>query len=367
MRRTLILHIGLERTGTTSLQRFCADHQRQLRDASILYPTRSLAYHGGVWRNHAPLACCYFHDQLRDLTVPFPADRRADVLASLFREIDSSGVDVALLSSEHFSSRLREPQAQALAADLAGYDCRVSVVVRDHLSRFFSSYSTHVIAGGVTSLDAYADGMLSPGSLHFKTADLIRAWDEAFGPENVGVFAYDRKGDALRAMIERFAPGESAKLSLPPLSRYGDNFSYGPLVTEAFRRANIRATERGSWADTPRDWARRRVINFLLKMWLRATRINPRSGLWRLDDARMARLMALAEADRQTLGERYGVRPPEEGASKAANAELSEPFFEAFLKRADALWRTADAIEPMFEAARVTARTTRLARSALGL
>ena len=367
MRRTLILHIGLERTGTTSLQRFCAEHQRQLRDASILYPTRSLAYHGGDWRNHAPLACCYFHDHLRDLTVPFPTDRRADILASLFREIDFSDANVALLSSEHFSSRMREPQALALAADLAGYDCRVSVVVRDHLSRFFSSYSTHVVAGGVTSLDAFADGMLSPGSLHFKTADLISAWDEAFGTENVGVFAYDRKGDALRAMIERFAPGESTKLSLPPLSGYGDNFSYGPLVTEAFRRANIRATERGSWANTPRDWARRRVINFLLKMWLKAIRINPRSGVWRLDEARTARLTALAEADRQMLSERYGVRLAEEGGPKAANAELPEAFFETFLKRADSLWRIADAVEPMFAAARVTARTTRSARSVLGL
>lgn len=363
----LILHIGLERTGTTSFQRFCADHARPLREASILYPTRGLAYYGGDWRNHAPLACCYFHENLRDLTVPFPADQKESVLASLSREIESSGANVVLLSSEHFSSRMREPQIRALARDLSGYDCRVGVVVRDHISRFFSSYSTHVVAGGVTTIDDYADGMLSPESLYFRYAETIRPWEEAFGSGNIGIFAHDRKGDALRAIIERFAPNEARGLSLPSLSGYGDNFSYGSLLTEAFRRANVQATERSSWSGAPRDWKRRRVINFLLQMWLRADGLNPRVGAWALDEGRLARLRALAEADRQSLRERYGVNMPEEAAPKAVGAERPDFRIEKFLKRADLLWRASDAIEPMFDAARLTARTTRLARGALGL
>jgi hypothetical protein len=367
LKPTLILHIGLERTGTTSFQHFCADHARRLREASILYPTRGLAYYGGDWRNHAPLACCYFHEHLRDLTVPFPADRKESVLASLSREVDSSGANVVLLSSEHFSSRMREPQIRALAADLSDYDCRVGVVVRDHVSRFFSSYSTHVVAGGVTTLDAYADGMIAPESLYFRYAETIRPWEEAFGKDNVGLFVHDRKGDALSATLERFAPAESKRLKLPSLSGYGDNFSYGPLFTEAFRRANLQATERSSWANSPRDWKRRRVINFLLQMWLRTTRTNPRAGLWALDESRMSRLKALAEADRQALIEQYGVRMPEESAPKAFNGELRNFSIEKFLTRADVFWRVSDAIEPMFDAARFTARTTQSARNALGI
>lgn len=367
MKPTLILHIGLERTGTTSFQRFCADHARQLCQASILYPTRGLAYYGGDWRNHAPLACCYFHERLRDLTVPFPADRKESVLASLAREVESSGANVVLLSSEHFSSRMRAPQIRALAADLSDYDCRVGVIVRDHISRFFSSYSTHVVAGGVTTLDAYADGMLAPDSLYFRYAETIRPWEEAFGKDNVGVFAHDRKGDALRATLERFAPVESKRLRLPSLSGYGDNFSYGPLLTEAFRRANVQATERSSWTNSPRDWKRRRVINFLLQMWLRTTGINPRAGLWGLDESRMSQLKALAEADRQALIERYDARMPEESAPRPYDAEPRKFSIEKFLKRADVFWRASDAIEPMFDAARFTARTTRSAREALGL
>jgi hypothetical protein len=366
LRSTLILHIGLERTGTNSFHRFCANYRRQLRKASILFPTHSLAYSRG-WRCHVPLASCYFHPQLLDLSVPFSPERKASILASLFRDIDSSDANVALLSSEHFSSRMRLPQVKALAADLAGYECRVGVVVRDHVSRFFSSYSKHVVTGSETSLDAYADGMLSPESLYVRYAETIRLWEEAFGKEHVAVFAYDRKGDILRAMIERFAPEESKKLSLPPLSAYGDNFSYGPILTEAFRRANARATEHNSWSNTPRVWMRKSVVSFLLEMWLRTTRVNPRAGVWALDESRMARLMALAEADRKWLSEHYGVRIPEEIASSAAKAELPDFCIEKFLNRADLLWRLTGVAEPIFAAAPFIASASRLALSAVKL
>jgi hypothetical protein len=363
LRPTLILHIGLERTGTTSLQRFCADYKRDLRKASILYPTRSLAYAGGAWRNHAPLASCYFHPHLRDLTIPFPPEQKKMLLASLFREIDSSGADIALLSSEHLSSRLRLPQIRVLAADLAGYDCRVGVVVRDPASRFFSSYSAHIVSGGITSIGAYTDSKVVSESPYFRSAEVIRPWEEAFGPENIGVFAYDRKGDTLRAMLERFAPRE---LSPPPLSSYSENFSYGPSLIEAFRCANIRATERRSWSNTPEDWARRRAVNFLLRLWLKTTQIDLRAGSWALDDSRMAEVKALAEADRQWLNERYGIRFPEQKPTPARDGEQAKFHMEKFLKRADDFWRLIDAIAPIVAAARFTGRTTRLARNALG-
>ncbi len=364
MRPILILHIGLERTGTTSFQRFCAEYKRQLRKASIVYPTHSLAYAGGAWRNHAPLASCYFDNELRDLTIPFPPERKPIVLASLFREIDSSGADVVLLSSEHFSSRLRLPQIRTLAADLAGYDRRVGVVVRDPVSRFFSSYSAHIVSGGTTGLDAYADGALLPSSPYFRFAESLGPWEEAFGRANIGVFAYDRKSDVLRAMLDRFAPRE---LGAPPLSSYGENFSYGPLIIEAFRSANARATERNSWSNTPENWARRRTVNFFLRMWIKTRPADLRAGAWALDDSRMEQLKAFAEVDRQWLSERYGVLLTEQTLPAVVNAEGAEFYIENFLKRADALWSLMDAIEPIFAAARFTGKTTRLARDALGL
>jgi hypothetical protein len=357
------LHIGLERTGTTSLQRFCADYKRELRKVSILYPTRSLAYAGGAWRNHAPLASCYFHPQLRDLTIPFPSERKEMVLSSLSREIDTSGADVALLSSEHLSSRLMLPQIRALAADLAGYDCRVAVVVRDPAARFFSSYSAHIVSGGTTSVEVYTDSKLVGEAPYFRSIDLIRPWEEAFGPENTGVFAYDRKGDVLRAIVQRFAPREMAT---PPLSSYGENFSYGPLLIEAFRRANLRATERNSWSNSTEDWARRRAVNFLLRMWLKTTSTNPRAGSWAMDNSRMAQVEALAEADRQSLNAQYGIGLPERKTSLVMPQEQAEFCIERFLKRADDFWRLIDAAAPIIAAARFTGRTTRLARDALG-
>jgi hypothetical protein len=364
LRPTLILHIGLERTGTTSLQRFCADHRRALRAASILYPTRGPVYAGGAWRNHIPLASCYFDDDLRDFSVPFPAERKASLLTALFREIGSSSADVTLLSSEHFSSRLRRPQVQTLAADLADYERRVGVMVRPHMSRFFSSYSTHVLAGGTTGLDAYADSVLSAESRYFRYAETIRPWEEAFGRQNVGIFVYERNGDCLRTMIDRFAP---RTVNAPPLSVYGENISYGPQITEAFRRANIEATERRSWSNSPQDWARRRFVNFLMKMWLKTTTINLRAGVWTLGDERLSRLKNLAQVDRRWLSEERGVRMGDEVASIFGSDDPPAHWMDQFTRRADAFWLLTDAIQPVFALPLLTERTARLARAVVGL
>jgi hypothetical protein len=364
LRPTLILHIGLERTGTTSLQRFCAEQRRALRAASILYPTRGPFYASGAWRNHAPLASCYFDEKHRDYSVPFPAEGKEDLLGALFSEIDASGADVAMLSSEHFSSRLTAPQVQVLAADLGAYDRRVGVMVRPHRSRFFSSYSTHVLAGGTTELGAYADGVLSAESRYFRYAETIRPWQEAFGKQNVGIFVYDRHGDCLRSILDRFAP---RTLKAPPLSGYGENFSYGPHITEAFRRANIRATARRSWSNSPRDWARRRFVNFLMKKWLRTTTIDPRAGAWTLDKARLSQLNLLAEVDRRWLSEEQGVHMEEEPPPSVDNAGAPHFWMSQFMRRADAFWLLTDAVLPVLALAEFTERTTRRMRAAVGL
>ena len=38
----LVLHIGLEKTGTTSFQAFCAEHRPALAQSGVLYPVNPL-------------------------------------------------------------------------------------------------------------------------------------------------------------------------------------------------------------------------------------------------------------------------------------------------------------------------------------
>ena len=345
MRPRIILHIGLERTGTTSLQQFCLDHKRQLRDASILYPTKTLAF---ARINHAPLASCYFSHQSPDFTVVAPPAAKSAVLASLFREIESEGAEVALLSAEHFSSRLKGPQVLDLAADLAAYDCRVAVVVRDHMSRFFSSYSNHVVSGGATSLEAYADNVLAPESFCCRYAETIGLWEKAFGRQNVQAFAYDRRGDVLQSVLERFAPRTPSASSVVS---YRQNQLYGPVVTEAFRRANAMTAAQKSWSNTAANWERRRMVRILMQRWIAKAPIDPSAGQWSLMGDRLERLKAIAESDRRWLSERYGLLLSEEAGRTSAAGAPTELWVQAFVKRAALNWRLLGAAEPFFKLA----------------
>ena len=360
MRPTLILHIGLERTGTTSLQRFCVDHRRELRAASVCYPTNNLAFAG---YNHAPLASCYLPEGVKDFTIASAPVRKKAVLDSLKRDIERSGAETVLISSEHFSAQLQSAQIKELAADFAEFDCKVAVVVRDHQARFFSCYATHIKSGGNATLAAFADATLASDCRQFRYAEIIADWREAFGESNLAAVAFDRRGDALRAILAKFAVREP---NVPPLSSYRENPAYGPVIVEAFRRANEKAIARPSWSHTQGKWERLRIVRVLMELWLRTRSFDARAGAWRLDSERTARIEAQAEADRQWLLEQYDLPlPREESRSRDADIGRAKAEIESFLRWADALWRLSGVAEPIFAVAPIIAGMMRVARNAI--
>ncbi|MEA1052920.1 hypothetical protein U5801_24380 [Lamprobacter modestohalophilus] len=98
----IVLHIGLHKTGTTSLQAFCAEHRNALRSAGVCYPDL------GTDAQHALLA-----EQMPWLE-RFrygPSERDAwDFALAAYR---STGAHTLLLSSEEFS------RADPVSVDMA--------------------------------------------------------------------------------------------------------------------------------------------------------------------------------------------------------------------------------------------------------
>jgi hypothetical protein len=85
---------------------------------------------------------------------------RRQVLDTLLREIAKSSARTVISSSEHFSSRLRRPQIRELVSDFKDFDCTIVVFLRDHLSRFYSTYTTNVASGGYEAINEYCDFVL---------------------------------------------------------------------------------------------------------------------------------------------------------------------------------------------------------------
>jgi hypothetical protein len=292
-------HIGLEKTGTDSFQRFCTEQHGLLRQHGVLYPTASLVF--GEY-SHEPLVACYL--DYRDPSIRSSGRDRTEVLRSLIAEIADSGSEHILISGEHFSSRFRESEIERLATDFSQFDCHIAVVVREHRARLYSAYSQAVLAGRDMTLDAYCDEVFHPDNRYMRYAETIGAWERAFGRENLSVFCHVRGQDIIPVLCGALFP---ADLPLPRSKSYRDNLSIGPGATEWLRRVNHAiASIPGTTNPTVRGalyQPRRRLARVFAK-------INPNREprLWQLTEGNSRRLSEIVAIDNAWLEKHHGIR-----------------------------------------------------------
>jgi hypothetical protein len=314
--RRIVFHIGLERTGTTWLQYFCFQNRRALADNAILYPWRNLGFRRV---SHVDLAASYLEPDASDYFVRDPGVDRRRVVESLAREIESSRASTVLLSSEFFSSRLRRPHVEALRRDFADFDCKVVIFLRGHVSRFFSTYATHVASGGRATVEDFADEVLHPDNPTFRYADAIAPWEEAFGKANLDLRVHERGRDVVGEFFGEHGPTPVASQALSAMKTHGldplgirRNHSLGPDWTNRLRATNVpfsgRSVESGKVERAMKYYAcfAMRGVMHLATELDRRWRGSAECG-WSMDPTRFERLMAMARADESWLSERYGV------------------------------------------------------------
>ena len=134
----LLLHIGTEKTGTTTIQRFCRQQSSALSRAGILYP-RTLGKPG--------------HKLLTGISLPYaarkdicPAIDVAQAAHGLAEEIRRARPATVLLSCEQLSARCDAEHIEVLKHFLSPLNAEVRVVVylRRQDDFLMSSYSTSV-------------------------------------------------------------------------------------------------------------------------------------------------------------------------------------------------------------------------------
>ena len=168
------LHIGLNKTGTSSIQDFFSmNAERLLREDGLCYPSagRSATAH---------------HDLSKWLKTPEgkAATPQSPVVATLLDELRQA--PRALLSSEDFHT-LGASQVAHLAHLLKGHRVRVVLYLREHVAYLASWYQQNVQATNQTcSFGAFAQQTRKP--LH----RVAGFWAESFGAANVTLRLYDR-------------------------------------------------------------------------------------------------------------------------------------------------------------------------------
>jgi hypothetical protein len=324
----VIFHIGLEKTGTTSFQYFCTRNARRLIKHNVLYPKRSSAFHV---LNHAPLTASYLQSESPgDFFLRFTI-ASSEIVKSLKREIEASGAETVIISSEHLSSRFRAPQIEKLAEDFNEYECHVVIALRNHLSRFFSSYSTHVMSGSDQTLDEYAQMVLIPDNLYMRYADTIRLWEASFGSGNVIVFDYNESSDVIYSLLSKIGLLHFRNELTDDLKC---NASLNANATEALRLINIANRSESSYRSKIAyvEFKKLQYIRSLLKKKLQA---QSNCSNWRLSHPYRKQLLDIAEADALWLAKNYSMAASlfkSESLPLAAREEFQEDVAKLLAK-----------------------------------
>ncbi|MFM8931111.1 MAG: hypothetical protein ACKOS8_04440 [Gemmataceae bacterium] len=212
-----LLHIGTDKTGTTSIQEFLHLNRQRLGRRGILF-TRSC----GEINNHFLAVAAYDLGHRDDLTANLSLRTNHDLevyqqllQARLHRELREAGTPRVVFSSEHLQSRLKEvPQITRLRRFLSDAGIRktkVIVYLRDPADLAFSLHSTSVKGGhpGTGPCSPDSDDGTGYDPAYFRNVcdhrATIQRWGGVFGMENIipRLFRRDQfvQGDLLRDFI----------------------------------------------------------------------------------------------------------------------------------------------------------------------
>lgn len=197
--RTAFIHIGTEKTGTSSIQKFMLDNQKELMRNGLLYPIDCgfLSNFKLIWYatknvDSHPLK------SPQDISDPVTRSRWVNTfeqkhqrVVSKFQSANPAGSVVAY-SSEHLQSRLvNQAELEKLKAFLSPMYDKMKIVVylrrQDKLA--VSAYSTLLRAGHTQPFKLPPANRLSH---YFSYARLIGLWSDVFGKENMEIKIYER-------------------------------------------------------------------------------------------------------------------------------------------------------------------------------
>lgn len=213
---TIFLHIGTEKTGTTTLQAVAGINRDLLLREGLFYPEAP----GN--RNHVGLALYASETPNLDLrrTAGLFSEDSLDAFRNKFprelkSEIEASGSPRVFLCNEHLSSRVRRSREVERIATLLrpiAKNIKVTVYLRRQDELFQSHYSTTVKSGRKHELDPPANAQ----NRYYNYELLLAPWAEIFGEENINVRIYDRKtllnGDVVSDLFALMSIPEGAVL-----------------------------------------------------------------------------------------------------------------------------------------------------------
>ncbi|WP_066966767.1 hypothetical protein [Microbulbifer sp. Q7] len=207
----LYLHIGTEKTGTTSIQDFLVANESKLFDLGY-----GISKVSGIGNNRK-LAAFSMRDERSDdffeasnLTT---VDARVQFKKHFREEFESElqnlaeNVHSVIISSEHFHSRcVNEDELQKLKALLVKYFDEINVICyfRPQVELATSLYSTALRVGFTHTAVEFISNELRLDNYYYNYLDIYQNWVGVFGKSNMNVRLYGKQNFRGGDLMEDF-------------------------------------------------------------------------------------------------------------------------------------------------------------------
>jgi hypothetical protein len=190
MQRTLFVHIGTHKTGTSSIQNFLRSHEMKMRECGIFVPKSGTlnaksGHHNVAW----------------EMRKDSRYDSRFGGIDQLVSELKTSTEPAAVISSEDFEYLVQYPselKAFDQRIEAAGFSTRYIVYFRDRDSYARSLYCELEIAGFVDDFVKFRESIEYLGYVRvnkdlyyeFRYDLFVRNWEAILGPK-IHACSYD--------------------------------------------------------------------------------------------------------------------------------------------------------------------------------
>lgn len=185
--KTLYLHIGTEKTGTTSVQEFFHQHRLVMEEKySLLYPKFG---YSDVAQFELVAAIHEMSNGGRKAEFAPNVDYDpVEIWGKFCAQVRASNCHKVIVSVEHFSSRLNADGvkfvSEFLESNLPEYRVVILVYLRNQVDMLQSSYSTYIKTGGTKSVFEVVDSVDGSGT-YYNYFNLITLWAQHFGHDAI--------------------------------------------------------------------------------------------------------------------------------------------------------------------------------------
>ncbi len=261
MSRTVHLHIGVAKSGTTFLQRLLFNNKEQLAKNGVLYPAARKA-------DHFMASMDLRESDFQGHAYP----RAAGAWDKLVREAD--GFSGTTVISHETLARSTRPHIAKAVSSFATDDVRIVITARDLARQIPAVWQERVKNRNIDRYSEFLDNILRSDQGRRQqggfwapqnVASLANRWAEQVGPERVTVVTVPRPGADKLELWRRFA----AATDLPDLDYTfggeGSNPSLGVVESEFLRRLNPKLADL-TWPEyesrIKRGFAEKMLVSF---------------------------------------------------------------------------------------------------------